>query len=155
MNGFLFVGLVGFLAGIFLAPKKGSELRSQLSEKMNDLKSSAKDKVNQVKEVVTPVISQVKEEGCTLKHEGQEIVHDVSACLDKNLDNGKQVLESAQERLSDKVAPVVTLIKDDAKGLEEKAHSAANKVSDKIGELKKKGTEAFSELKHKGEEKLS
>src|ERR1700733_8261679 len=105
MNGFMFFGLAGFLAGILLAPKKGSELRSQLSEKVNELKSSVQDKGRQVKEVVMPVISQVKEEGCTLKNEGKEIAQDVHACLDKNLENGKQVLGNAQERLNDKVAP--------------------------------------------------
>jgi gas vesicle protein len=155
MKGFMFVGLAGFLAGIFLAPKKGSELREELSEKMTDLKSSALDKSRQLKEVVMPVISQVKEEGCTLKSEGKEIVQDVHACLDKNLESGLQVLENAQERLNNKVTPVVTLIKDDAKGLEEKAQSAVNKVSDKFDELKQKGSDAFSDLRHKGEEKVS
>jgi len=155
MKGFMFVGLAGFLAGIFLAPKKGSELREQLCEKMDDLKSTARDKGNQLKEVVMPVISQVKEEGCTLKNEGREIVQDVHACLDKNMETGKQVLGNAQERLNDKVAPVVTLIKEDAKGLEEKAHNAVTKVSDKIDDLKQKGTDALSDLKFKGEEKAS
>jgi len=166
MNGFMFVGLVGFLAGIFLAPKKGSELRDQLGEKVSKLRASAKDKGRQIKDAVEPVILQVKEEGCTLKHESKEIVHDVHACLDKNLENGKQVLSSAQERLGEKVSPVVSLIKDDAKELEDKAHCVVNKVSDKFDELKQKssetlvdlknkGADALSDLKHKGEEKAS
>jgi gas vesicle protein len=155
MNGFLFVGLAGFIAGIFLAPKKGSELREQLGDKMSKLKSAACDKKEQLKEVVTPVISQVKEEGYTLKNQGKEIVQDVHACLDKNLESGKQVLEGAQERLSEKVAPVVSLIKDDAKELGDKAHDAADKVHGKIDELKQKGSDAINDLKTKAQEKAS
>ncbi|MBS2005691.1 MAG: YtxH domain-containing protein [Cyanobacteria bacterium SZAS TMP-1] len=154
MRGFMFVGLASFLAGLFLAPKKGSELRSELCGKVDDLKASAKEKGNQIKEVVLPVISQVKEEGCTLKNEGKEFVQDVQACLDKNIENGKQVLENAQERLHEKVTPVVTLIKDDARGLEERAQGAVNKVHEKVDELKQKGSEAFSDLKQKVDEKV-
>ncbi len=155
MNGFMFVGLVGFLAGMFLAPKKGSELRNQISEKMSNLKASAKNKGQQIKDVVTPVISQVKEEGCTLKNEGKEIAQDMHACLDKNMETGKQVLSDAQGRLNDKVAPVVSLIKDDAKELEDKAHCAVSKVTDKVDELKQKSSETLVDLKNKGADALS
>ena len=89
MKGFVFVGLAGFLAGIFLAPKKGSELRGQISERMDNLKASAQEKSNQLKDAVMPVISQVKEESCNLRNEGKEIVQDVNACLDKNMENGQ------------------------------------------------------------------
>jgi len=149
MKGFMFMGLAGFLAGMFMAPKKGSELRGEICDKMTELKNTAKDKGRELKEVVMPVISQVKEEGCTLKSESKEMLNDVHACLDKNLENSKQVMEGAKERLNDKVAPVVSLIKDDARALDEKAHEAVDKMNEKVDELKQKGSEALTELKHK------
>jgi len=149
MKGFMFMGLAGFLAGMFMAPKKGSELRGEICDKLADIKSTAKDKSRELKDAVMPVFSQVKEEGCTLKSEGKEILSDVHACLDKNLENGKQVVEGAKERLNDKVAPVVTLIKEDARELEEKAHGAVDKMNEKVDELKQKGSEALADFKVK------
>ncbi|MBS1998494.1 MAG: hypothetical protein JSS86_19350, partial [Cyanobacteria bacterium SZAS LIN-2] len=41
-----------------------------------------------------------------------------------------------------------------ARGLEEKAQGAVNKVHEKVDELKQKGSEAFSDLKQKVDEKV-
>ena len=41
---FLFIGaILGFIAGLFFAPKKGSELRKDAKNKINEIKENPKD----------------------------------------------------------------------------------------------------------------
>lgn len=40
---FLLGSIVGFLLGLFLAPKKGSELRKEAKEKMDEIKENPKE----------------------------------------------------------------------------------------------------------------
>ncbi len=149
MKGLMFVGLFGFLAGVLFAPKKGSELRSQMREKWDLLQYSAEEKGKEVWEVVKPAAEQVKAEGSTLKSEGKALLRDAGEFLDKSLSAGKQTLGESQNRVSEKVAPVVTLIKEDVKELSDGATDAVGKVGEKFDELKKKGTSAFDSLQKK------
>jgi len=64
---FLFFGMIlGFIAGIFFAPKKGSELRKEAKEKIEEIKENPKevlnDTFNDVKNKVNTFIDENMEE---------------------------------------------------------------------------------------------
>jgi len=145
----MFVGLFGFLAGVLFAPKKGSELRNQMRESWDLFHYSVEEKGKEVWEVVKPAAEQVKAEGSNLKSEGKAMLKDAGEFLDKSISSGKQSLEESQNRVNEKVAPVVTLIKDDVRELSDGATDAVGKVSEKFDELKKKGTSAFDSMAKK------
>jgi hypothetical protein len=121
---------------------------------MKNLRARARDKKDRIKEVVNPVISQVKEETVLLKNEGKNMVDDLHACLDKNLETGKIALECAKDRLHEKITPVVDMVKEDVKELDGKAHEAADKAHEKFDEAKLRGSEKMDELKQVGSEKI-
>ncbi|RDY25591.1 YtxH domain-containing protein [Romboutsia weinsteinii] len=63
---FLFFGvIIGFIAGLFLAPKKGSELRKDAKDKFDEVKENPKDVLhetfNDVKERITTLIDDSSE----------------------------------------------------------------------------------------------
>lgn len=63
---FLFFGvIIGFIAGLFLAPKKGSELRKDAKDKFDEVKENPKDVLhetfNEVKEKITTLIDDSSE----------------------------------------------------------------------------------------------
>jgi gas vesicle protein len=149
MRGLMFMGLFGFLAGVFLAPKKGSELRGQIREQFELFQYSVEEKGKDLWQVVAPAAEQVKTEGCNLKSEGKALLRDAGQFVEKTVDSGKQTLEESQGRVSEKLAPVVSLIKEDAKEIKEGASEAINKVGEKFDDLKKKGTEAFESMQKK------
>ncbi len=49
---FLLGSIVGFLLGIFLAPKKGSDLRKDTMNKLQDIKENPKEVINDTIETV-------------------------------------------------------------------------------------------------------
>lgn len=60
---FLIIGAIfGFIAGLFFAPKKGSELRKQAREKFNEVKENPKDVLQEtfdgVKEKINNIIDE-------------------------------------------------------------------------------------------------
>lgn len=64
---YLFIGaLLGFLAGIFLAPKKGSELRQDAKEKIDEVKDNPKEVLQEtiisVKEKISDMIDDSRDE---------------------------------------------------------------------------------------------
>lgn len=149
MRGLMFFGLLSFLAGVLLAPKKGSELRTQMRESWDLFKYSTEEKGKEVWQAIVPAAEQVKDEGNNLKSEGKALLKDAGEYLVKAVGNGKQTLEESQGRVSEKFAPVVSIIKEDVQELSEGATGTLNKVTEKFDELKKKGVSAIDNLQKK------
>ena len=59
---FLFGSIVGFLLGLFLAPKKGSELRKEAKEKMDEIKDNPREVLDGTIETVKNKISNIVED---------------------------------------------------------------------------------------------
>lgn len=60
---FLLLGAIfGFIAGLFLAPKKGSELRKQAKEKFEEVKDNPKDVLQETFEEVKNKINNFMDE---------------------------------------------------------------------------------------------
>lgn len=68
---YLFLGaILGFIAGLFFAPKKGSELRREAKEKFDEVKENPKDVLHETFEDVKDKVSKLKED---LSEEKMEI----------------------------------------------------------------------------------
>ncbi|CEP98412.1 Gas vesicle protein [[Clostridium] sordellii] len=59
---FLFGSIIGFLLGLFLAPKKGSELRKETKEKMDEIKENPREVLDGTIETVKNKISNIVED---------------------------------------------------------------------------------------------
>lgn len=64
---YLFFGaILGFLAGLFFAPKKGSELRQEAKMKLDEVKENPKEVLQEtiisVREKITDIIDDTREE---------------------------------------------------------------------------------------------
>lgn len=59
---FLFGSIIGFLLGLFLAPKKGSELRKEAKEKMDKIKDNPREVLDGTIETVKNKISNIVED---------------------------------------------------------------------------------------------
>ena len=60
---YLFLGaIIGFIAGLFLAPKKGSELRKEAKEKFDEVKENPKDVLCETLEDVKLKLVSLKED---------------------------------------------------------------------------------------------
>lgn len=57
---FLIGSIIGFIVGLFLAPKKGSELRKEAKEKIDEIKEDPKavldETINGVREKITSIV---------------------------------------------------------------------------------------------------
>ncbi|MGL4797266.1 MAG: YtxH domain-containing protein [Paraclostridium sp.] len=58
---YLLIGsIIGFIVGLFLAPKKGSELRKEAKEKIDEIKEDPKavldETINGVREKITSIV---------------------------------------------------------------------------------------------------
>jgi len=60
---YLFLGaIIGFIAGLFFAPKKGSELRKEAKEKFDEVKENPKDVLCETLEDVKLKLVSLKED---------------------------------------------------------------------------------------------
>ena len=60
---YLFLGaIIGFIVGLFFAPKKGSELRKEAKEKFDEVKENPKDVLCETLEDVKSKLVSLKEE---------------------------------------------------------------------------------------------
>ena len=71
---YLFLGaILGFIAGLFFAPKKGSELRREAKEKFDEVKENPKDVLHEtfadVKQKVSKIKDDLSEEKMEIKEE--------------------------------------------------------------------------------------
>ena len=87
---YLLIGaFLGFLAGLFLAPKKGSELRKETKEKFDEVKENPKDVLQETFETVKGKITDMMD-GNIVDNDHIEISEDeivISRTFDDEGDN--------------------------------------------------------------------
>lgn len=87
---YLLIGaFLGFLAGLFLAPKKGSELRKETKEKFNEVKENPKEVLQETFETVKGKITDMMD-GNIVDNDHIEISEDeivISRTFDDEGDN--------------------------------------------------------------------
>ena len=87
---YLVIGaFLGFLAGLFLAPKKGSELRKETKEKFNEVKENPKEVLQETFETVKGKITDMMD-GNIVDNDHIEISEDeivISRTFDDEGDN--------------------------------------------------------------------
>ena len=64
--------IIGFFMGIFLAPKKGSELREDANKKIDTIKENPKDVLHETFEEVKEKVSEIKDDLAQEKMEIEE-----------------------------------------------------------------------------------
>ena len=64
--------IIGFFMGIFLAPKKGSELREDAKKKIDTIKENPKDVLHEAFEEVKEKVSEIKDDLAQEKMEIEE-----------------------------------------------------------------------------------
>ncbi len=116
MGKFVLGSLVGAGLGMLLTPKKGSEVRSDLSKKLNELLNKAKEiDVNEVKEEVTVKIAEIKEELKDLdkekalgiaKEKSVELKDKIEDLLKLAKEKGSPILENAVVEVKKKAVAV-------------------------------------------------
>lgn len=75
--------IIGFFIGLFLAPKKGTELRKDAKNKIDTIKENPKDVLHETFEEVKEKVSKIKDD---LSEEKMEI-EDENIVFSKTFDN--------------------------------------------------------------------
>ncbi|MGM9531263.1 YtxH domain-containing protein [Intestinibacter sp.] len=79
--------IIGFFMGIFLAPKKGSELREDAKKKIDTIKENPKDVLHETFEEVKEKVSEIKDDLTQEKMEIEEEDIVVSRTFDEEGEN--------------------------------------------------------------------
>ena len=79
--------IIGFFMGIFLAPKKGSELREDAKKKIDTIKENPKDVLHETFEDVKQKVSKLKDDLTEEKMEIEEENIVVSRTFDEEGEN--------------------------------------------------------------------
>ena len=79
--------IIGFFMGIFLAPKKGSELREDAKKKIDTIKENPKDVLHETFEEVKEKVSEIKDDLAQEKMEIEEEDIVVSRTFDEEGEN--------------------------------------------------------------------
>ena len=79
--------IIGFFMGIFLAPKKGSELREDAKKKIDTIKENPKDVLHETFEEVKEKVSEIKDNLAQEKIEIEEEDIVVSRTFDEEGDH--------------------------------------------------------------------
>lgn len=114
----LFTGLaIGAGLGLLFAPKKGSETRKELAEKMNDLWNEAKEiDYDDVKKTIEKKIKKLQKELTDLDKEkvlkiarkkGEEIKKEAEDLYALALEKGTPVLQKAADEVREKTIEVL------------------------------------------------
>jgi len=156
MNRFFLAVLFGYLVGIVSAPKKGSELRAELKDKLEDLKKAGSEVADAMQrkgqayvETATPAVEQVQIEGKKLQQESEEIARNATKLLNESYERGAAAIEQAEQRIKEKAAPAMSLVKDDANALKTQGSELLKKASTAIGDAKDAVAEKAQEFKFK------
>lgn len=107
--GILFGAAVGFIAGLFMAPKSGKETRDQVAKKLKELKRALDD--GELRERVEDMFGEVTDEGMKMYKNARKT-------LIKKLDEMKDDVDfDAYKNIVD---DVVETIRDETKGATDK-----------------------------------
>jgi gas vesicle protein len=152
MNRFFLAVLFGYLVGIVSAPKKGSELREDIKDKLEGLKKAGSEVAEAMQrkgqayvETASPAVEQVQIEGKKLQQESEEIARNASRLFNESYEKGTAALEQAEQRIKEKAAPAISLVKDDANAIKTQGSELLKKASTAIGEAKDAVSEAVAE----------
>ena len=129
--GSLLAGLaVGAGLGVLFAPKKGSETRKELKEKMDELISKAKDiDIDEVKENIEVKIFEIKEELEDIhkekvlkiaKQKAKQIQDKTEDLVNYAVEKGTPVLEKTAESIREKAIDVTKEVLNKLEGKEDK-----------------------------------
>ncbi len=136
MNRYFMVLLLGYLAGLFTAPKKGKELREDLKRTVTDLHSMGSEAAaklvqggQELASTALPAVQQVEVEGKMLKQEGTEILKNATQLFNESYEKGAAAIEQAEQRIKEKAAPAISLVKDDAIVLKTQGAELVKKAS--------------------------
>lgn len=129
--GKLFAGLaVGAGLGVLFAPKKGSEIRTDLKKKMDELVLKAKEiDVDEVKENIEAKIYEIKEELDDL---------DKEKAIKMAKKKAKQIQDKAEELVNYAVEKGTPVLEKTAEAIREKAIDVTKEVLDKLEKEDKK-----------------
>ena len=80
MKGLLFMGLLGYAIGTFFAPKKGSELRKEIKDRVADFQENGSDVILDAQSMASdlidkaqPALNQVKESAMQVKENAKTL----------------------------------------------------------------------------------
>ncbi|MDR1781441.1 MAG: hypothetical protein LBR40_00345 [Bacilli bacterium] len=143
---------VGVVAGVLLAPKKGSETYRELKEKINDLYLQAKeldmdDLKNKVEEVKVDASKLNAARSKEIVSERANAIKTKLSSIVTDLQNNKDIkpnLEKVIDKTQEKINDVITYI--DEKDLIDKTKEQASKVANKSKELGSKAKDKANEL---------
>ena len=83
--------IIGFFIGLFLAPKKGTELRQDAKKKIDTIKENPKDVLHETFEDVKDKVSKLKED---LSEEKMEIKEELLIMKKERINNERNWLAS-------------------------------------------------------------
>lgn len=121
---------VGAGLGMLFAPKKGSDLRSDLKNKLDEMLNKAKDiDATEVKENIENKIYQIKEELATL---------DKEKALDIAKKQAKKIQDMAEELVDYAIEKGTPVLEKTASSIREKAIEVTKDVLNKLEQNEKK-----------------
>lgn len=124
MRGLLLAGAIGYVVGILTAPKRGSELRVELKERLGDLQDKGQEFL------ANPDFTQLRDEAMHLQEKAKE-----SFCDAK--ERTASYVEGAQTRATE----IVDMASDKVRNLKEKAIDLKGQGIQKIDQVKDKALE--------------
>ena len=97
--GILLGAAAGAVAGLLLAPEKGTETRKKIGRKGSDLQSTIKDKFSELVDSVVGRFEGIKDEAEDLIDKGTDKARNLRAEAHNLLDKGKEKLDNTRKEV--------------------------------------------------------